>query len=253
MGYDSFGLPAENAAIRTGEPPAQVIAHNIARIREQLQRLGVSDRLAHRDRHERPEYYRWTQWLFLRFLERGLAERREAAVNWCPSRPDRAGQRAGHRRPLRALRHRGGAAPAHAVVPAHHRLRPAPARRHGRAGGLARARPHHAAQLDRPLRGRAGGLPHRRRRRGDPGLHHPPGHPLRGHLLHPGARAPAGAHAGPRPARGAGGARLRPPRRGPRRPSGARPSGPRPACSPAATSSTPPTARRSRCGWPTTC
>lgn len=84
MGYDAFGLPAENAAIRTGEPPGVVTRRNIARIREQLRRLGFAidwhTEIATCD----PEYYRWTQWLFLRFLERGLAERREAAVNWCP-------------------------------------------------------------------------------------------------------------------------------------------------------------------------
>jgi leucyl-tRNA synthetase len=85
MGYDSFGLPAENAAIRTGEPPARVMERNIALIRAQLKRLGFSldwhTEIATSD----PEYYRWTQWLFLRLLERGLAERREAAVNWCPN------------------------------------------------------------------------------------------------------------------------------------------------------------------------
>jgi leucyl-tRNA synthetase len=84
MGYDAFGLPAENAAIRTGQPPAEVTRRNIARIRDQLRRLGFSidwdTEIATCD----PEYYRWTQWLFLRFFERGLAERREAAVNWCP-------------------------------------------------------------------------------------------------------------------------------------------------------------------------
>ncbi|MEQ9336351.1 MAG: leucine--tRNA ligase, partial [Miltoncostaeaceae bacterium] len=84
MGYDAFGLPAENAAIRTGEPPAVVTRRNIDRIRRQMQRLGFAldwnTELATCD----PEYYRWTQWIFLRFLERGLAERREAAVNWCP-------------------------------------------------------------------------------------------------------------------------------------------------------------------------
>ena len=84
MGYDSFGLPAENAAIRTGEPPAEVIARNIARIRQQLKRLGFSVDWSTEIATSDPEYYRWTQWLFLRFLERGLAERREAAVNWCP-------------------------------------------------------------------------------------------------------------------------------------------------------------------------
>ena len=84
MGYDSFGLPAENAAIRTGEPPAQLIAENIARIREQMRRLGVSVDWETEIATSDPDYYRWTQWIFLRLLERGLAERREAAVNWCP-------------------------------------------------------------------------------------------------------------------------------------------------------------------------
>ena len=84
MGYDSFGLPAENAAIRTGEPPAEVIAANIARIREQMRRLGVSVDWRTEIATSDPAYYRWTQWLFLRLFERGLAERREAAVNWCP-------------------------------------------------------------------------------------------------------------------------------------------------------------------------
>ena len=84
MGYDAFGLPAENAAIRTGEPPATVTARNIARIREQLRRLGFAIDWHTEIATSDPEYYRWTQWLFLRFFERGLAERREAAVNWCP-------------------------------------------------------------------------------------------------------------------------------------------------------------------------
>jgi leucyl-tRNA synthetase len=85
MGYDAFGLPAENAAIRTGEPPAEVTARNIARIREQLKGLGFAIDWHTEIATSDPEYYRWTQWLFLRFLERGLAERREAAVNWCPN------------------------------------------------------------------------------------------------------------------------------------------------------------------------
>jgi leucyl-tRNA synthetase len=84
MGYDAFGLPAENAAIRTGEPPAVVTRRNIDRIRVQMRRLGFAldwdTEIATCD----PEYYRWTQWLFLRMLERGLAERRSAPVNWCP-------------------------------------------------------------------------------------------------------------------------------------------------------------------------
>jgi len=85
MGYDAFGLPAENAAIRTGEPPAEVTARNIASIRTQLKRLGFSIDWDVEISTADPEYYRWTQWIFVRFLEKGLVERREAAVNWCPT------------------------------------------------------------------------------------------------------------------------------------------------------------------------
>ena len=85
MGFDSFGLNAENAAIREGGHPRVVTERNIATIRRQMQRLGWAidwDRAL--ATHE-PEYYRWTQWLFLRFFERGLAYRKEAPVKWCPN------------------------------------------------------------------------------------------------------------------------------------------------------------------------
>jgi leucyl-tRNA synthetase len=85
MGYDAFGLNTENTAIKTGEPPALVTERNIARIRAQLKRLGFSIDWDTEISTADPEYYRWTQWLFLRFYERGLAEQREAAVNWCPT------------------------------------------------------------------------------------------------------------------------------------------------------------------------
>jgi leucyl-tRNA synthetase len=85
MGFDSFGLPAENAAIKEGGHPREITERNIASIRKQMKRLGWAidwDRSV--STHE-PEYYRWTQWLFLRFFEAGLAYRREAPVNWCPN------------------------------------------------------------------------------------------------------------------------------------------------------------------------
>src|SRR6266496_2561938 len=114
-------------------------------------------------------------------------------------RPDRAGQRAGHQRPLRALRRRGGQAPARPVVLQDHRLCPAAAGRHGGVGApLERQGPDHAAQLDRPLRGRARRLRGRRDRRAGPGLHHAPGHAVRGDLLRSRARARAGRAAGRR-------------------------------------------------------
>jgi leucyl-tRNA synthetase len=85
MGYDSFGLPAENAAIKEGGHPREIVEANIANIERQMRRLGWAidwDRVI--AAHD-PAYYRWTQWLFLRFLEQGLAYRKEAPVNWCPN------------------------------------------------------------------------------------------------------------------------------------------------------------------------
>jgi len=85
MGFDSFGLPAENYAIKTGIHPAISIAENIGFMRRQLKEMGGmfdwSRELASSD----PRYYKWTQWLFLRFFEKGMAVRKEAPVNWCPA------------------------------------------------------------------------------------------------------------------------------------------------------------------------
>ena len=120
-----------------------------------------------------------------------------------PGRSDRARQRAGHRRPLRALRVAGREPRARAVVLQDHRLRPAAAGRHGAAGGLARARPRDAAQLDRALGRCRGAVPPARSGRGDPGLHDAPRHALRRDLLRARPRAPADPEArrGRRPAR----------------------------------------------------
>jgi leucyl-tRNA synthetase len=84
MGWDSFGLPAENAAIKEGGHPREITERNIANIERQMRRLGWAidwDRVI--AAHD-PGYYRWTQWLFLKFFEKGLAYRKEAPVNWCP-------------------------------------------------------------------------------------------------------------------------------------------------------------------------
>jgi leucyl-tRNA synthetase len=84
MGWDSFGLPAENAAIRDGVHPLEFTERNIADIRANMKRLGwVIDWDRETSAHE-VEYYRWTQWLFLRFFEAGLAYQKESPVNWCP-------------------------------------------------------------------------------------------------------------------------------------------------------------------------
>ncbi len=85
MGYDAFGLPAENNAIKTGVHPRDATNKSIAAYRHWFHRWGISiDWSRELGTHE-PSYYRWTQWLFLRLYERGLAYRKQAAVKWCPN------------------------------------------------------------------------------------------------------------------------------------------------------------------------
>ncbi|MDQ4007980.1 MAG: leucine--tRNA ligase [Actinomycetota bacterium] len=84
IGWDSFGLPAENAAIKRDENPAVYTYENIETQAESIRRYGISFDWSRRLHTSDPEYYRWTQWLFLRFHERGLAYRKESFVNWCP-------------------------------------------------------------------------------------------------------------------------------------------------------------------------
>ncbi|HSK50967.1 MAG TPA: leucine--tRNA ligase [Solirubrobacterales bacterium] len=84
MGYDAFGLPAENNAIKTGEPPREATERSIASFRRQFREWGISIDWSRELGTHTPEYYRWTQWIFLQLFEQGLAYREEAAVNWCP-------------------------------------------------------------------------------------------------------------------------------------------------------------------------
>ena len=84
MGFDSFGLNAENAAIRDNEHPATFMYANIAISTESCKRFGASFDWSRTLNTSDPEYYRWTQSLFLTFYERGLAYRKKSPVNWCP-------------------------------------------------------------------------------------------------------------------------------------------------------------------------
>ncbi len=84
MGFDAFGLPAENAAIKHGLDPAAWTEQNISSMRTQLQSTGASFDWSKEIATCRPDYYRWTQWMFLFMYQHGLTEKREAPVNWCP-------------------------------------------------------------------------------------------------------------------------------------------------------------------------
>ena len=85
FGWDAFGLPAENAAIKNGIHPEVSTRGNIAHMKGQLQRLGISYAWERELATCDPEYYKWNQWLFIRMFEKGLAYRRRSSVNWCPT------------------------------------------------------------------------------------------------------------------------------------------------------------------------
>ncbi len=84
MGYDAFGLPAENYAIKTGVHPQDSTDRNISVIREQLKTMGAMYDFDYEVDTSKPEYYKWTQWVFLQLYKKGLAYRTNAPVNWCP-------------------------------------------------------------------------------------------------------------------------------------------------------------------------
>jgi leucyl-tRNA synthetase len=85
MGFDSFGLPAENAAIKEGGNPLEITEKSIAAITHQMKRMGWAIDWEREVSAHEPTFYHWTQWLFLKFFEHGLAYRRAAPVNWCPN------------------------------------------------------------------------------------------------------------------------------------------------------------------------
>lgn len=85
MGWDAFGLPAENYAIKTKIHPSVVTERNVARFKEQLQSLGFSFDWSREVNTTDPAYFKWTQWIFLKLFEKGLAYKKEMPINWCPS------------------------------------------------------------------------------------------------------------------------------------------------------------------------
>ena len=157
MGWDAFGLPAENAAMKNKVPPAKWTYDNIADMKAQMQAMGLAIDWSREVATCSPDYYKWNQWLFLKMLEAGIAERRTQVVNWDPVDQtvlaneqviDGRGWRS--RRAGREARDPGLLPEDHAV-----RRRTARACRRHRPARLARARQADAGELDRQERGRA--------------------------------------------------------------------------------------------------
>ena len=191
MGFDAFGLPAENAAIREGGHPREITERNIVGIRASMKRIGWGYDWSRELSTHDPRYYRWQQWQFLRFLERGLAYRKGAPVKWCPNDQtvlaneqvlaDGTCERCGALVESRVMEQWFFRITDYAQAllddldtvdwP-----------------GVDQGAP---AQLDRPLRGRRDRLPDRRVGRGRHRLHDPAGHALRRDVLRPRARARA--------------------------------------------------------------
>ena len=197
MGWDSFGLPAENAAIRNNEHPATYTYANIETQAASMRSYGAELRLVPAAAHLRPGVLPLDPVAVPEVPRAGAGLPQEQPGQLVPQRPDRAGQRAGRRRQVRALRRRGHQARADPVVLQDHRLRPAAAGLPGRPGAhLAGPGDHRAAQLDRPVRGR----PRRLRGGGSRGaahrLHDPSRHPVRCHVHGGRRRRAAGCRAG---------------------------------------------------------
>ena len=158
MGYDSFGLPAENAALKEGEHPRDIVERNIVSIRRTMKRLGWAIDWSREFSTHQPEYYRWTQWLFLKFFEAGHTYRKAALVNWCPNdQTVLANEQVKNGRCERC----GFEVEARKLDQWFFRITAYADSLHRRdeGAGLAGARPGDAAQLDRPLRRRGDPLP----------------------------------------------------------------------------------------------
>ena len=194
IGWDAFGLPAENAAIKRGIHPKEWTYANIDQQARSYRRLGMSFDWTRRLNTCDPEYYRWTQWFFLRLFERGLAYRKNAPTNWCPKDQtvlaneqviNGACERCGTpvvRRDLTQWFFK--------ITDYAQRLLD-----DMEIARVARTRDHDAAQLDRAFGGRERDVRDRRDRRRRRGLHDPPRHAVGGHVLRVRARAPAGPQA----------------------------------------------------------
>ena len=255
VGWDSFGLPAENAAIKRNAHPADWTYANIETQAESFKRYAVSFDWSPRLHTSDPEYYRWTQWLFLRFYERGLAYRKASPVNWCPKDQTVLANEqviAGH------CERCGTAVVKKNLTQWYFKITDYAQRLLDDMAALEGGWPERVLTMQRNWIGRSTGADVALRRRGPrragDGLHDAAGHAVRRDLLRRGRRLRAGRRdlapgtSGEAPSRPT--ARRS---RGPPTSSGWPPTGPRPASSCTATPSTRSTASGSRSTPPTTC
>jgi hypothetical protein len=149
MGWDAFGLPAENAAMKNNVPPAAWTYANIDYMKQQLKRLGLAIDWSREVTTCKPEYYRWEQWLFTRLFKKGVIYKKSGHGELGPGGQHRAGQRTGHRRPRLALRRAGREARHPDVLLRITAVRRRAAVRPRQPGRLAGTGQDHAAQLDR--------------------------------------------------------------------------------------------------------
>ena len=195
MGWDAFGLPAENAAMANGVPPAKWTFDNIASMKAQLKSLGFALDWSRELTTCLPKYYRWNQWLFLRMLEKGIAYQKTGVVNWDPvDKTVLANEQVIDGRGWRT-----GALVEKREIPMYYLKITAYAEdlleALDRDAGLAGTRPRHAGQLDRQERGRAVGVSVRyrgSRRRRAVCVYHARGYAHGRDVLRGGGGAPAG-------------------------------------------------------------
>ena len=196
MGFDAFGLPAENAAVQRNIHPAIWTSENIERMRAQLRSMGAMFDWEREAVTYDPEYYQWTEWFFKQMFEHDIAYRDEAMVNWSPSLQTVLaneqvidGKDERNRQPVIQMMMEQWF---FAITRYADELLDYGGHR------LAGADQHDATQLDRPVRGRRGHVRHCSPGRGGPRrhrrVHHPPGHAVGRHLHGPGPRTSAGRH-----------------------------------------------------------
>ena len=193
MGWDAFGLPAENAAIANQRPPREWTLQNIAAMKKTHRRFGFSYDWDREVSTCEPEYYRWNQWFFLKMLERGLAYRKKALVNWCP----RCATVLANEQVVEGCcwRHEDTPVEQRALEQWFLKITAYADQLLDDMAGLEGGWPERVLTMQRNWIGRSEGaeidFTLAETRRAHPRLHHPRRHHLRRHLRDPGARAPA--------------------------------------------------------------